>query len=528
MKLKILFILFFIQHAFFYNSAIAQDGSLDNTFDLDGQLSSIIGTFDDAAYGIALKEDSLDQTNFTARKIIIAGQTFNGSNYDFLVIQYNHDGSLDNSFGINGIVTLSLGNYDDKARAIAIQSDGKIVVAGYSFDGNKDNFALVRLNVDGTIDNSFNGNGYVITSIGTTADNINSIAMQSDGSIFAGGFTQSGTNMDFAVAKYTTTGMLDNSFDADGIKITPIGSSTEYISKILLQPDGKIIAVGSSLQTNDYDFAIVRYNSDGTYDNTFNSNGFVLTFILGNFNEYANSACLQSDGKILIAGMSNNSFSDFIVVRYNNDGTVDSNFGGNGIAITDFGTAADYGQAADITLQSDNKIIVGGLRTFGAQLDFALARYDQNGILDVSFDVDGLVNTTFGNGDDQIRATIMQNDGKIIVAGSSHDGTQNKVALARYNNPSISTTTALAKNGLNNIQALPNPFNSSCTIIAQEELKNARLNLYNNQGDLCFTQNNLNGKLITLQRNNLAAGIYFVKIINYQQNVMIQKLVIGD
>jgi uncharacterized delta-60 repeat protein len=505
----------------------AQDGSLDNTFDSDGLLTSAVGTFDDAAYAIALKEDPLNPTNFNARKIIIAGHTYNGNNYDFLLMQYNNDGSLDNNFGVNGVVTISIGNYDDKAKTIAIQPDGKIVVAGNSFDGTIDNFAIVRYNADGSIDNTFNGNGYVLTSIGPSGSSINSIAIQSDGSIFAVGYTLFGNNMDFAVAKYTSTGMLDNTFDGDGIAITPIYNNAEFASKVLLQPDGKIVVIGSTLQNNDYDFAMVRYNSDGSYDNTFNSNGFITPFFNGNFNEYGNTGILQNDGKILVAGMNNSTFNDFIVGRVNPDGSIDNTFGTNGFTNTDFGTSTDYGEAIGMTLQPDNKIIVAGLRNFGVPLDFAVARYDQNGVLDASFDTDGLVNTNFG-GDDQGRATIVQSDGKILVAGSSHDGTQSRVAIARYNNPSMSVTSILPQNGLNGLQVIPNPFKNNCTITVKEELKNANLNIYNHQGALCLTQNKLNGKSIHLQRNNLAAGVYFVKIINNDQQVLIQKMVIGD
>ena len=527
MKQNLLFKINVLFYLIFTFQSYAQDGSLDNTFNSDGLQTSAVGTFDDVAYAMAIKEDALNPNNNAARKIIIAGQTYNGNKYEFLVMQYNDDGSLDNTFGVNGIVATSLGNYDDKARAIAIQPDGKIVVAGYSFDGTKDNFAIIRYNADGSTDYSFGTNGYNLTSIGTTADNINSIAIQSDGSIFAAGFAQSGNYMDFAVAKYTSSGLLDNSFDGDGIAVTPIYSNSEFASKILLQADGKIVVIGSTMQTNDYDFAMVRYNSDGSYDNTFNGNGFITPYFNGNYNEYGNAGILQNDGKILIAGMNYSTFNDFIVGRVNTDGTMDNTFGLNGFTTTDFGTSADYGQASDIALQTDNKIIVAGLRSVGTALDFAVARYDQNGLLDVSFDTDGLVSTDFG-GDDQGRATIMQSNGKILVAGGSHDGTQSRVAIARYNNPSVSTTTALQQNNLNSLQIIPNPFKNNCTITLKEELKNASLNIYNNQGSICFTQNKLNGKLITLQRNNLAAGIYFVKIINEDQHVLIQKLVIGD
>jgi len=509
------------------NISPAQDGSLDNIFDTDGMLIATVGTFDDAAYAIALKEDPLNPTNFIARKIIIAGHTFNGNNYDFLIMQFNNDGSVDNTFGVNGVVTTSIGNYDDKARAIAIQDDGKILVAGYSFNGTKDDFAMVRYNVNGSLDNSFNGSGYVLTSIGTVGDNINSIAIQNDGSIVAAGYTMSGNYMDFAVARYTSTGVLDNSFDLDGIVTTPIYSNNEFANKVLIQADGKIVVFGTTYQTNDYDFAMVRYNSDGSYDNTFNGNGIITPYFSGNFNEYGNTAILQNDGKILIAGMNNSTFNDFIVGRINPDGSMDNTFGLNGFAITDFGTSTDYGDAIDMTLQADDKIIVAGLRNIGVPLDFAVARYDQNGGLDVSFDSDGLVNTDFG-GDDQGRATIMQSDGKIIVAGSSHDGTQNRVALARYNNPSLSTTVGVAEHHSNAMQISPNPLIKNTNITLHQALQNAKLEIYNHLGMRCYAQEDINGTQIILERNQLAVGIYFIKINQQGQECYQQKLVIVD
>ena len=525
MKLKITLI---VLSAFLYSTiSHAQDGSLDNTFDNDGMLTTAIGTFDDVAYAVALKEDPLNPTNYNARKILIAGHTYNGNNYDFLLMQYNNDGSLDNNFGVNGVVTLSIGNYDDKAKTIAIQGDGKIVVAGNSYDGNKDNFAIARYNADGTIDNTFNGNGYVLTSIGTSGAAINSIAIQSDGSIFAAGYALFGNNMDFAVAKYTSSGILDNTFDADGIAITAFYNNAEFASTVLVQSDGKIVVFGSTIQNSDYDFAMVRYNSDGTYDNSFNGNGFITPYFSGNYNEYGNAAVLQNDGKILIAGMNNSTFNDFIVGRVNTDGSMDNTFGLNGFTITDFGTSTDYGEATAMTLQPDNKIIVAGLRNVGVPLDFAVARYDQNGALDASFDTDGLVNTNFG-GDDQGRATMMQSDGKILVAGSSHDGTQNKVAIARYNNPSVTATVSVAEHYSNAMLISPNPLIKNTTITLHQALQNAQLEIYNHLGMRCYSKDKINGTQIILERNQLAAGMYFVKINQQGQERYQQKLVIVD
>lgn len=489
--------------------SFAQDGQLDSTFGLGGKVLTGIGTFDDPSYAVANQIDG---------KIIVAGQSYTETNYDFSIIRYKNDGSIDTSFGNNGIALVSFGSYDDKARAVAIQTDGKIVVAGYSSNGLKDNFAIARLNTDGTLDNSFGENGKVITSIGSVSDNIKAIALQANGDIVVAGFTSINSTLDFAVARYIKNGDLDLSFDVDGIVTTSFGSGNDFASSLAIQADGKIVVAGTSFITTNDDFAVARYNTNGSLDPTFDGDGKLTTSITGTFNESGNSVVIQNDQKIIVAGNSNNSFNDFIVIRYNSDGSVDETFGSYGKAITDFGVSIDFGQAIDLLLQPDEKIIAGGLKSDGNKNDFALVRYNKNGSIDSTFGENGIVSTNFGEGFDDVANCIsMQADGKILAVGQSHNGNQNFTAIARYNN-SVSPVAEINDVRTAEFKVYPNPFSNSATIQLKNLMQNASLSIYNSFNQLVYNRDNINGNSVEFNRNNLPKGVYFLKI--EQENVV--------
>ena len=161
---------------------------------------------------------------------------------------------------------------------------------------------MARYKYNGTLDSSFGSNGIVTTSIGAVGDNVFSIAIQNDGKIVAAGFATIGNNYDFALARYETNGALDNTFDGDGIVTTNLGSGSDVVYEVVIQNDGKIVAAGHSFQVTNHDFAVVRYNSNGSLDNTFSTDGIVTTPITGSFNEYGTSVALKNDGKIVVAG----------------------------------------------------------------------------------------------------------------------------------------------------------------------------------------------------------------------------------
>jgi uncharacterized delta-60 repeat protein len=378
----------------------AGTGKVITIFDISDNFSS----YEDGGRSVAIQTDG---------KILVAGSSGN----DFALVRYNTDGSLDSSFG--GVIT-DFGGGSDYGYSVTLQKDGKILVAG---TGNG-NFALARYNTDGSLDSSFDGDGKVTTDF---SGNGQSVTVQIDGKILVAG--TSGSN--FAVARYNTNGSLDTSFDGDGKVTTDFGGS-DYGYSITMQTNGKILVAG----TNGYDSAVARYNTDGNLDTSFDGDGKVTTDFSGGYwdgGDYGYSVTIQTDGKILVAGVSRHDFGNnyFAVVRYNADGSLDTSFGGDG-EVTDFDSYDDYGYS--VTVQTDGKILVAG----GNGSDFILARYNTNGSLDASFDGDGKITTDFGNySSDSGYSVTVQTDGKILVAGNSNSD----FALARYNaNGSLDTS----------------------------------------------------------------------------------------
>jgi uncharacterized delta-60 repeat protein len=330
---------------------------------------------------------------------VVAGSSYNSnsSKFDFALVRYNANGTLDTGFGTGGtgIVTTSIGNSYDYANALGIQPDGRIVVAGRSFNSNsnKYDFALVRYNANGSLDTTFGTNGKVTTSIGNGSvnDYANALGIQLDGKIVVAGYSYNGTKYYISLVRYKTDGTLDadpvTGFGAthSGIVTTSIGSVNDEAHALVIQSDSKIVVAGSSYDntSSKYKFALVRYNTDGTLDadpvTGFGTGGIVTTPIGSDgYWDYAYALGIQSDKKILAAGSSNNGSNyDFALVRYNTDGTLDADpvtgFGTGGIVTTPIGSSDDYARALGI--QSNGRIVVAGYSLIGSNYDFALVRY---------------------------------------------------------------------------------------------------------------------------------------------------------
>jgi uncharacterized delta-60 repeat protein len=420
-----------------YNS----DGTLDASFGGAGKLTTHFGFSSDHAYSIALQADG---------KIVVAGLSVQaGSGVDFAVARYNTDGTLDTSFSGDGKLTTDFAGSWDEAESLAIQADGKIVVAGCSSQpGTGYDFALARYNSDGSLDMTFDGDGKLATDFGSASDDCGySVAIQAEGKIVvAGSSTQPGTAYDVAIARYNTDGTLDTSFGVDGKVTTDFGSSYDFGLSIAIQSNGKIVVAGWSTQpaTGD-DVAIARYNTDGTLDMSFGVDGKVTTDFASPY-DYANSVAIQGDGKIVVAGESQQPGTgrDFALARYNSDGSLDITFGSGGKVTTDIGVPCpDYAEDLAISTQADGKMVVVGYSVQpGSGADFALARYNSDGTLDISFDGDGKVTTDFGYYSDCAYSVAVQGDGKIVVAGESErPGTGWDFALARYNSDGSLDTT---------------------------------------------------------------------------------------
>ena len=208
--------------------------------------------------------------------------------------------ACDTGFGTGGKVTTPIGTDSDYAQDVAVQADGKIIVSGYTkvslFDTD---FALVRYNADGSLDTGFGTGGKVTTAFGTGYDEAYSVTVQADGKIIVAGSANNGSE-DFALVRYNADGSLDSGFGTGGKVTTPIGAGTDTAYDVLVQSDGKIVVAGQASGTG-YDFALARYNADGSLDTGFGTGGTVLTAVSAN-NDYGRFVALQSDGKIVVGG----------------------------------------------------------------------------------------------------------------------------------------------------------------------------------------------------------------------------------
>ena len=329
-------------------------------------------------------------------------------NFDFAVVRLNTDGSLDTNFSSDGKALVAFdygGNGDDRATGVAIQADGKIVLVGtceQNASGTGD-IAMARLNTDGSLDTSFTGDGRKWIDLSGGGDDAGAaVAIQSDGSIVVVGYTKgSGGDDDFAVARVTPNGSLDYSFSSDGKKTVGFnigGNATDRATSVALQSDGAIVVAGSASATNgDGDFAIARIKKNGSLDKTFSGDGRkTVPFNLGADNEdEATGVAVQSDGSIVVGGFSQVSSSgdfDFSVARLTSVGELDTLFASDGKKTIPFNMGgSDYDIANGMALQSDGKIVIvgGAMASDPSNTDFAVTRIDSEGELDTSFGTNG-------------------------------------------------------------------------------------------------------------------------------------------
>ena len=416
----------------------AVPGDLDTTFDGDGTVVRILGPSIASANATKIQPDG---------KIVAAGQ-YAG---DFAVARYGADGSFDTGFAGDGTVTTPIGSGADEAWAVALQPDGKILLAGLSSNGTNNDFALARYTATGALDTGFGGgDGLVTTPIGTGEDEAFGVLLQPDGKIVAVGRSSNGTNNDFALARYEADGILDTGFGGgDGLVTTPVGTGTDDAYAVALQPDGKIIAAGMSSNGTNNDFALARYDAGGTLDTGFGGGDGLLTTPVGSGTDEANAVALQPDGKIIAAGVSSNgSDNDFALARYEAGGSLDTGFGGgDGLVTTPLG-GDDAGLS--VVLQSNGMIVVGGYTdsvAFPGNADFALARYQADGTLDGGFGSGGTLVTQVGASTGYGWSVALQEDGKIVLAGDAVNS-HTTFALARYlgdtappTNPALSSSS---------------------------------------------------------------------------------------
>ena len=354
-------------------------GALDTSFNGTGTILTTIGAQNDVATAIALQADG---------KVVVSGYCENSGRVNFCAARYLATGAIDSSFSGTGKVITQVGAVYGLATALALQPDGRIVVVGVCYDGGNTDFCLARYLPSGTLDTSFNGNGKLVSPIGPSDDSAQSVALQADGKIVVAGYCISG-GAKFCVARYQMDGGLDTAFNSTGKTLTSFGASDDTAYSVATQHDGKIVVAGECRNLGSADFCLARYRPNGTLDTDFNGSGKVRAAVGAN-DDVATALALQPDGKIAAAGLcANGGNYDFCLARYLANGAPDISFGNAGVVITPIGTSQDHGRA--VTLQPDGKIVVAGSCDVGSRTDFCLARY-QGGPFEArncTMDIDG-------------------------------------------------------------------------------------------------------------------------------------------
>ena len=422
-----------------FMAAEAAIGDLDPTFGTGGKVTTFVGSSNSYANAVAVQSDG---------KIVVVGSS--------QVVRYNSDGTLDATFGTNGIVTNS---GIDGGMDLVIQPDGKIVVVGFYADGEGTGFHVSRFNSNGSPDTTFGTNGIAkpLKFTGCCADQVadgHSIALGPNGKILvAGNFSHGDMYLSYILASLNSNGSLDawDYFDV---------STENNLTTMAVQPDGKILLAGTTFPLdfppyyNGPSLGFVRYYyqtySDGSTslspDPSFGGNGSVVPSFGGKVGFVDYSAAIQKDGKIVAVGEYGSSANGykFTLARFNNDGSLDTSFGSSGLTITNFSDLSDVNfftpSRSDklLAIQPDGKIVVAGDTSDG---HFFLARFNSDGSLDTTFGTAGEITTSFGTSDDA-HAVALQPDGKIIAAGSTSNGTNTGIALARYLVANVKSVTA--------------------------------------------------------------------------------------
>jgi len=413
---------------FLFARVVGSGGDLDRSFVTDGVWITITPTPEEVRDSIILPDDSL----------VVVGSVRVGSSYDSFVSKFTPNGLPDPSFDGDGTVITSLSTQSDGANGVAVQEDGKLIVAGTrtNVDNGRSQFVILRFTANGTLDNSFDGDGiHVLPFPVLNNAEGRDVIVTEDNKIIAVGRNSSA----FAVVKLNSDGTLDPGFGDSGMVSMSISGNNLSFTRVALLSDGRIVLVGTrSFAGTSYHFAVVRLNANGTLDTSFDGDGLVVTKIgiAAADQDGARAVVVQPDDKIVVAGDSNNgsgTFFDAAAVRYNLDGSLDQTFGGDGKVHIPFGN--DYDAANDIALQPDGKLVLAGNSIVAADSRFALARINPDGSPDMTFGIGGKVVTYVPPERSVIRSVAVLPNKKIIVAGdiaAVGSLANTNVVIARY------------------------------------------------------------------------------------------------
>lgn len=475
--MKTIKLIFLLFILFVSNVNFAQFGTLDTSFGRDGIVITPFTGFDAAVQSLLIQPD---------KKIIAGGSVTKSGTTQFSLARYKVDGSLDETFGNLG---QAITNYPELMvmSSMALQSDGKIIVAGnlYNSSISISRFVLVRYDSNGILDTSFGIDGRVITNISDKLDRIASILIQSDGKIIASGATSDdATYSDFAMVRYNSDGTLDANFGNNGVVVTSI-KAWDYANAITLQNDNEIIiagAISKEFDLNlgfDYDFGVSKFDKYGVLDATFGNSGSV---IIGTTeaNEKAFSVNVLSDGKMVLAGEHHSAKYAFMLAHLLPNGDLDTSFGNNGVVINSLSNEF----IESVAMQIDGKFLITEYHGTGGccSADIKLIRFLDDGNYDATFGTNGIVTANFLNENNQANAIAVQDDGKIIIGGVSGNQIHSDYGLARFNSE-LALSNPMNITGNNTFSAYPNPVNQTVNLdFNLKESQKLNVDLFNTNG----------------------------------------------
>jgi uncharacterized delta-60 repeat protein len=348
---------------------------------------------------------------------------------------------LNPQFGNDGRVAVELGVYGERANDVVVQPDGKIIVAGSSSTAADNDFMLFRLLADGSLDPDFNYDGTVTTAVGSADDEALTVALQTDGKILAAGYSSNGNDRDFALLRYNDDGSLDRNFGQEGMVVTPVGNKDDEITGIVVLEDDSIVVAGSANGTVGRVVVLARYLADGTLDQEFADRGFSFTGI--GDDAQAESVVVLEDGRIAVTGsyLDKNTVG-MMVVGYSASGELDEDFGEGGIAINTVGKKQSEGYG--MTVRKDGTLLVAGSVGRDGYRDSALFQFTANGEVDDSFDKDGILVTAASKEDDVVY-DVIETDSGIAASGYITEGTGKQVLLITYDESEVAVKKGLVR-----------------------------------------------------------------------------------
>ncbi|MBS1764357.1 MAG: T9SS type A sorting domain-containing protein [Bacteroidetes bacterium] len=488
-------------------------GTLDSTFGVNGKVMMAFSSNACMARAVAVQSDG---------KILVAGETYNGTSNQFAVARYLSNGTLDSQFGTGGKTTISFGSGNSVARSIAVQPNGFIVVSGSYQTPSQTYFAVARLNNNGMPDALFGSSGKVQTSIVPGFNTAYAMAIQpNDGKIILAGVSfDTLNNGDFALVRYNPNGTIDPYFANGGKVRTSLGTTWDQINTIAIMPgSGKIVVGGRT--SNAY--ALARYDSSGFLDNSFGFNG-ISTYTLFSQSEIINSLYIDNQQRIMVCGSTLiGGNMDAVFMRYLSDGNLDNTFGSNGISSFDLGGI----EVISAIAPQDEFIVGAGTASSGGTSVFLALRMDTTGVLDGLYNAAGFNLISFPGSSGANALAVQPWDSYLVATGFYTFGTVNNFATARFTSNFTFTGVSDIEQTSSSIQIFPNPATSIVRI--QSEAGFDKFTICDLTGKIVY-ESALSERMrsISFDSRQLHKGIY---LVSTQRDGVIsasQKFIVAD